>query len=89
MAVSGPDPAGRHDIWPARGRNIFKPIYTNQKISQRKFNFLASLEKLKVLALLAHIPTDNDLIVLSNGCLSGWGAPVPIQPRPQLSLSSH
>lgn len=32
--------------------NIFKPIYTNRETSHRKSNFLASLEKLKALALL-------------------------------------
>ena len=59
--------------------NFFEPIYTNQKIF---------LKNWKLWHCWTHIPTDNDLVGLSDGCLFGWRGPVPIEPGPHPSLLS-
>lgn len=51
--------------------NIFQPVYTKQNISHRKLVFLASLENQKLWQSWIHIPIDNDLVGLSDGCLFG------------------
>lgn len=50
--------------------NIFEPIYTDREISHRKSNFLASLEKLKTLALWGP-HSYLIMVVLRHGCLLG------------------
>lgn len=69
-------PLGLHEVI-----NIFEPIYTDREISHRKSNFLASLEKLKALALWGP-HSYLIMVVLRHGCLLGWSVPMPTHRGP-------